>query len=87
MSSHFALLTSRISAIFSSIEIDSSFFIVSARFSINNLENGVADMSKPEEVFMDTGDISNETKRTLNFMGLDRWFTLGQYVRISKDEY
>lgn len=59
----------------------------SARFSINNLENGVADMSKPEDVFMDTGDISNETKRTLNFLGLDRWFTLGQHIRINKDEY
>lgn len=59
----------------------------SAKFSINNLESGVVDKIKPEDDYMDTGDISNETKRTLNFLGLDRWFTIGQYIRISENDY
>lgn len=59
----------------------------SAKFSLNNLENGVAEIGKPEEMFMDTGDISNETKRTLNFLGLDRWFTVSQFARINENEY
>lgn len=59
----------------------------SARYSINNLEKGVSERNKPEEDYMDTGDISPETKRTLTFLGLDRWFTLSQFARISEDEY
>ncbi len=59
----------------------------SARFSINNLESGVFDRAKPEEKFMDTGDIAPETQRTLNFLGLDRWFSVVQYGRLNTDEY
>lgn len=59
----------------------------SAKFSINNLEKGVIDAKKPEENFMDTGDISPEVKRSLNFMGLDRWFTLTQNWRLDTNEY
>lgn len=59
----------------------------SAKFSITNLESGVFDRVKPEEEVMDTGDISPETKRTLSFMGLDRWFTVSQFVRINENEY
>ena len=59
----------------------------SARFSMNNFESGVFNKVKPEEDFMDTGDISPETKRSLNFMGLDRWFSIVQYGRLNTDEY
>lgn len=59
----------------------------SAEFSMENLEKGVIDAMKPEDNFMDTGDIAKESKRTLNFLGLDRWFRLGQYWGLNKDEY
>ena len=59
----------------------------SARFSINNYETGVFDKVKPQEDYMDTGDISPETKRTLNFLGLDRWFSIVQRGRLNTDEY
>jgi hypothetical protein len=59
----------------------------SANYSINNLESGVFDRTKPEEDFMDTGDIAPETKRTLHFLGLDRWFSVVQYGRLNTDEY
>lgn len=58
-----------------------------ARYSVNNLENGTFERVKPEEDFMDTGDISPETKRSLNFMGLDRWFSIVQTGRLNTDEY
>ena len=68
-----------------------AFFLLengdSARYSINNLEKGISERNKPEENFMDTGDISPETKRTLNYLGLDRWFQLSQFARINEDEY
>lgn len=59
----------------------------SAEFSKENLEKGVVEENKPEEIFMDTSDISPEAKRTLNFLGFDRWFRVGQYWRINRDEY
>lgn len=59
----------------------------SAGYSINNLESGVFDRVKPEEKYMDTGDISPETQRTLKFLGLDRWFSVVQYGRLNTDEY
>lgn len=59
----------------------------SAKFSITNLESGVFDRVPPEEDVMDTGDIAPETKRTLSFLGLDRWFTVSQFVRINDNEY
>lgn len=59
----------------------------SAEYSKENLEKGIIDSARPEDKFMNTGDISDETKRTLNFLGLDRWFRLYQVGRLNTDEY
>lgn len=59
----------------------------SAKYSKENLEKGVYEAIKPEDEFMDTSDISPETKRSLNFLGFDRWFMVGQYWGLNKDEY
>lgn len=59
----------------------------SAKFSLNNLEKGVIDAKNPRDEFMDTGDIANETKRSLHFLGLDRWFRIYQVWGLNKDEY
>lgn len=57
------------------------------QFSINNYERGVLDARKPEEDFMDTGDISPEVKRTLNYLGYDRWFSVVQWGKLNNDEF
>ena len=59
----------------------------SASFSMENMEKGIIEAVKPEDEFMDTSDIAKEAKRTLNFLGLDRWFKIGQNMGINKDEY
>ena len=59
----------------------------SAEYSKENLEKGIIEEKKPEEIFMDTSDIAPEAKRTLNFLGFDRWFRVGQYWGLNKDEY
>ena len=59
----------------------------SAKFAKEDLEKAIYETSKPEDKFMDTSDIAPETKRTLNFLGFDRWFSLVQIRRLNKDEY
>ena len=59
----------------------------SAEFSKENLERGIIEEKKPEQDWMDTSDISPETKRTLNFLGLDRWFSLYQTGVLNTNEY
>lgn len=59
----------------------------SAKFAKEDLERGVYEVGKPEDKFMDTSDISPETKRSLNFLGFDRWFSLVQIRRLNNDEY
>ena len=59
----------------------------SAEYSKENLEKGLVDEAPPENKFMNTSDIATETKRTLNFLGLDRWFRLYQTRRLNTDEY
>lgn len=59
----------------------------SAKYSINDTEKGVVDKQNPDEDYWDLGDISTETRRILHFMGLDKWFSIGQYRRLNTDEY
>lgn len=59
----------------------------SARYSKENLEKGIIENTPPEQEFMDTSDIGNETKRTLHFLGLDRWFSVVQWGKLNTDEY
>lgn len=59
----------------------------SANFSKANLERGITEERPPEQDWMDTSDIAPETKRTLHFLGLDRWFKLVQTRGINTDEY
>lgn len=59
----------------------------SARYSAYNMEQGERQPLKPEETFMQDSDIATETKRILEFLGLTRWFTLGQMSVLNQEEF
>jgi hypothetical protein len=51
------------------------------------MEQGERQPLKPEETFMQDSDIATETKRILEFLGLTRWFTLGQMSVLNQEEF
>lgn len=55
----------------------------SAKYSRTNMENP----DEPEEVVRNTSDIAEETIRTLETLGLTRWFKLPEFYRLNLDEY
>ena len=59
----------------------------SARYSAYNMEQGEKQPLKPEETFMQDSDIAIETKRILEFLGLTRWFSLGQMSVLNQEEF
>lgn len=48
----------------------------SAKYSYDNMEKMQKEKIKPEEDWRNTSDIAPEAVRTLDFLGLTRWFTL-----------
>ena len=59
----------------------------SAQYSGHNMENGSAPVLPVEEQLRDLSDISKETLRTLETLGLTRWFSVGQYMRPDLSKY
>ena len=59
----------------------------SARYSAYKMEQAEKQPLKPEETFMQDSDIATETKRILEFLGLTRWFTLGQMSVLNQEEF
>jgi len=59
----------------------------SAKYSVNNMEKGADNKTPPEEKWRDLSDVSHETLRTLEFLGLTRWFTIAQFARLDTSKY
>ena|GEM_PF-1939935 len=59
----------------------------SARFSRANIENDDAMPLRPEEALRDVSDMSPECIRTLETLGLTRWFKLQAFVRLDPTKY
>lgn len=59
----------------------------SAKYSGSNIENGTKQVLPPEQQYPDFSDISPETMRTLETLGLLRWFKVSEFSRLSLDEY
>lgn len=58
-----------------------------ARYSGQSIENGLQKVLPPEEQYQDFSDMSEETMRTLETLGLTRWFKVGQYVPLDLSKY
>ena len=59
----------------------------SANYSGVNLARGKRDGVPPENEFRDNSSVSPRAINKLEFMGLTRWFTLPQLVRLDIDKY
>ncbi|MGN0961870.1 MAG: hypothetical protein ACI4PF_06720 [Christensenellales bacterium] len=60
----------------------------SARYSGINLENGVQQGDiKPQDQYRDISDISKETIRTLETLGLTKWFAIPNKIIIDKNKF
>ncbi len=59
----------------------------SARYSGQNIESGASKVLPPEENYPDFGDMSAETMRTLETLGLTRWFIVGQFAPLDLSKY
>lgn len=59
----------------------------SAQYSPYDMEKGQIPNGKPEEDWRNTSDIAPEAQRTLEFLGLTRWFTLWQLPVLDQNKY
>jgi hypothetical protein len=61
----------------------------SARYSRANIDSETGEQMpiKPEDALRDTSDLSPETIRTLETLGLTRWFKVPQFVRLDPTKY
>lgn len=60
----------------------------SAKYSRTNMENEDVQMPiKPEDQMRDTSDMAKETIRTLDTLGLTRWFKVPEFLMLNVDEY
>ena len=59
----------------------------SARYSNNNLEQGRTQPLPPDQQFADFSDIAPETLRTLETLGLLRWFSINQFMPLDLNKY
>jgi len=59
----------------------------SAAYSRYNIEKDTGAALKPEEVNRDLNDIAPEALRTLETLGLLRWFHIGQFNYVDADKY
>lgn len=57
------------------------------QYSQENMEAGQAKPLLPEEKMRNLSDISPEALRTLESLGLTRWFVLGQIAILDKNKY
>lgn len=60
---------------------------VSSNYSAVNLVKGKPKSEAPEKEFRDNSSVSPRAINKLDFMGLTRWFTLQQFVRLDTDKY
>lgn len=59
----------------------------SGNFSAVNLAKGKPSGVKPEDEFRDNSSVSPRTINKLEFMGLTRWFSIPQWIRLDTDKY
>lgn len=59
----------------------------SAKYSGQNLMMGKENGIKPEESWRNNSDIADEAKRSLDGLGLTRWFTLAPNIRLDINKY
>lgn len=60
----------------------------SAKYSRTNMENEEVQMPiKPEDQMRDTSDMAKETIRTLDTLGLTRWFKVPEFLMLNINEY
>ena len=59
----------------------------SAKYSGQNMMQGKQNGIKPEERWRNNDDIADEAKRSLDGLGLTRWFRIAPYIRLDKDAY
>ena len=60
----------------------------SARYSRTNFENEQGEaIVKPEDQMRDTSDMAKETIRTLETLGLTRWFKVPEFLYLNLDEF
>lgn len=59
----------------------------SANYSGVNLARGKKDGIPPENEFRDNSSVSPRAINKLDFMGLTRWFSLSQWLRLDTDKY
>ena len=59
----------------------------SAKYSYDNMEKMQKVGTKPEEDWRNTSDIAPEAVRSLEFLGLTRWFSLIPFIRLDQDKY
>lgn len=57
------------------------------QYSAYNLENASPNGIKPEDEYRLNADISPESIRALEFMGLTRWFNLYQFCKLDTSKY
>jgi hypothetical protein len=57
-----------------------------AEVSTFNMD-GKVEQKPPEETWRDTSDMSPECIRTLDTLGLTKWFTIGQFVYLDESKY
>lgn len=60
---------------------------VSSNYSAVNLVKGKPKSDAPENEFRDNSSVSPRVINKLDFMGLTRWFSLPQFVRLDTDKY
>lgn len=60
---------------------------VSANYSAVNLVKGKPKVEAPENEFRDNSSVSPRAINKLDFMGLTRWFSLPQFVRLDTNKY
>ena len=58
-----------------------------AKYSSYDMEKGPAQVQPVEQQLRDLSDISKETLRTLETLGLTRWFTVGQMLFLDPTKY
>lgn len=59
----------------------------SAEYSFANMEQGQVMGINPQEEWRNNLDISPEVKRSLEYLGLSRWFTLAPNIRLDNNKY
>lgn len=59
----------------------------SARYSGINLESGQQTNVNPQDQYRDVSDISKETIRTLETLGLTKWFSIPSRVILDKNKF